>query len=500
MRHIKLTGLQSVAERLAQEALGAREAARGAATAPIGPVSVLNQDGTRTVMGLGNDDGTTMATHVGDVTPPGVPTGITASAQGLLVTISWDGSLQGGIPGDFMWVNLMVDGVVVGHLTHAGSQTVRVREGERTITASSEDDACLPDGRAFHNRSSPCAPITVTAAALPTKEDTRQVAMLVSLTPSGTAAKEATSQGVMPAMEVGLVARCNFSDSNTAPYPTLSIDGGEPQAIMTNGAPFAYWVAGATLTLLWDGSDWQNCSAPVYGATATIGNPAATNVTIDSDSVDFRTGGDHVGGTITRDGASFNDGSLQLGSWHVDGGDGTSLRYATIGTGNTASEFGGLYLTRGAGMGIDGRPDGSTAAMVLERGNDGQENVSMFGHNLAFYRRYGSGLSANLMSGAWTEILQNSAWYATRGFLVVVQIYNITLQQNYEWRTIGRISRVNLQAIVGMQGGYSISGMTVVSDGTHVGYLYVMSDGTVMARAGSFGHYSGQIAVPVGLG
>lgn len=499
MRHIKLTGLQSVAERLAQEALGAREAARGAATAPIGPVSVLNQDGTRTVMGLGNDDGTTMATHVGDVTPPGVPTGITASAQGLLVTISWDGSLQGGIPGDFMWVNLMVDGVVVGHLTHAGSQTVRVREGERAITASSEDDACLPDGRARHNRSSPCAPITVTAAALPTKEDTRQVAMLVSLTPSGTAAKEATSQGVMPAMEVGLVAHCGFSDSNTAPYPTLSIDGGEPQAIMTNGAPFAYWVAGATLTLLWDGSDWQNCSAPVYGATATIGNPAAANVTIDSDSVDFRTGGDHVGGTITRDGASFNDGSLQIGAYHYEDA-GATLRYATVGTGNGPNEFGGLYLTRGAGIGTDVHPSPDVASIMLERGNDGQETVSMFGYNLAFYRGYGSGLSANLMSGEWTELLQNGAWYSIRGFLVVVQIYNITLQPGYEWRTIGQISRVNFQVLTEMQMGRSISGMTIVSDGTHVGYLYVMSDGTVMARAASSGHYSGQIAVPVGLG
>lgn len=383
MRHTKLTGLQSVAERMAQAATAAREASRGEATTALGPVSVLNQDGTRTVMGLGNDDGTTMATHVGDVTPPGVPTGVTASAQGLLVTISWDGSLQGGIPGDFMWVNLMVDGVVVGHLTHAGSQTVRVREGERAITASSEDDACLPDGRASHNRSSPCAPITVTAAALPTKEDTRQVAMLVSLTPSGTAAKEAASQGGMPAMEVGLVAHCNFSDANVMPYPTLSIDGGEPQAIMTNGAPFAYWVAGTTLTLLWDGSDWQNCSAPVYGATATIGNPAAANVTIDSDSVDFRTGGDHVGGTITRDGASFNDGSLQIGAYHYEDPSGT-LRYATVGTGNTANEFGGLYLTRGAGIGTDVHPSPDVASIMLERGNDGTETVKFYGRRFTF--------------------------------------------------------------------------------------------------------------------
>lgn len=498
MRHTKLTGLQSVAERLAQEALGAREGARGAATAPIGPVSVLNQDGTRTVMGLGNDDGTTMATHVGDVTPPGVPTGITASAQGLLVTISWDGSLQGGIPGDFMWVNLMVDGVVVGHLTHAGSQTVRVREGERTITASSEDDACLPDGRASHNRSSPCAPITVTAAALPTKEDTRQVAMLVSLTPSGTAAKEATSQGVMPAMEVGLVAHCNFSDSNTAPYPTLSIDGGEPQAIMTNGAPFAYWVAGATLTLLWDGSDWQNCSAPVYGATATIGNPAAANVAIDSDSVDFRTGGDHVGGTITRDGASFNDGSLQLGSWHLDGGDGTTLRYATIGTGNTANEFGGLYLTRGAGLGIDRRPNGSVASVLFERGNDGLESVNMYGHGLSFYRQYGSGVSRNLMSAAWESVVAGAVWYALRGFCAVVQVLNMTLQPDYAWRELGKIDRVTFELISTLPDGRAFAGMGSITDGAHIGYLYVMTDGRIMARAASGGDYSGQISVPVG--
>lgn len=384
MRHTKLSGLQSVAERLASAASSAGRGVVESATSASGPVSVLNADGTRTIMGLSNRAGQTVATHVGDSTPPGIPTGITASAQGLLVTISWDGSLTGGIPGDFQWVNLMVDGVIVGHLSHAGSQTVRVREGERVITASSEDDACTPDGRARHNVSNPSTPITVTAAALPTAEDTKPTVTLRCSTASGTAAKAATSDGGMPELTTGLVAYLTCTQANTAANPTLAIDGGQARAIMTNGAPYAYWVAGSVLTLLWDGSAWQNCSAPVYGATATIGNPSGTNVSIDSDSVDFRTGGDHVGGSITRDGATFNDGSLQLGAYHYSDEDGTLIRYATVGTGNLPSEFGGLYLTRGAGIGTDVHPSKSTASIMLERGNDGREAVRMYGEVFTF--------------------------------------------------------------------------------------------------------------------
>jgi len=57
---------------------------------------------------------------------------------------------------------------------------------------------------------------------------------------------------------------------------------------MLNGAAYAYWMAGATVAFVYDGTSWQVCNTPLYGSTATIGNPAGGNVFIDSDSVDIR--------------------------------------------------------------------------------------------------------------------------------------------------------------------------------------------------------------------
>ena len=498
MRHGKLTGLMSTAELMARVAADARSAAYGARTRQSGTISVRNSDGTRTLMGPLVGGGASMATHVGDTVAPGRPTGLTASAQGLLVTTSWPGTLEGGVPGDYLQTNVLVDGVAVGHLTKAGSVTVRVSEGDHVVTATAEDDACADDGRAMHNVSEPCAGVPVSAAPIQMPESQVPIAHLTCDTVGGEPTKAAHSVGTMPPVTQGMVAYLTLANGNTAASPVLSIDGGDAHPIMTNGTPYAYAVPSITMTLLWDGSVWQSCSTPVYGPTAIIGDPAGANVTIDSDSVDFRTSGTSVGGTVTRDGASFNDGSLQLGSWHVDGGDGTSLRYATIGTGNTATEFGGLYLTRGAGLGIDRRPGGSVAAVLLERGNGGHESVSMYGHDLSFYRQYGSGVSRNLMSSPWQEAVAGAAWYALRGFCAIVQVQNMTLQSGYAWRELGRIDRVTFEPLSTLSGGNAFAGMGLITDGAHIGYLYVMTDGRIMARAASGGDYSGQISVPVG--
>ena len=498
MRHGKLTGLMSPAELMARVAADARDVAHGMRTRQSGSISVYNSDGTRTVMGPLVGGGASMATHVGDTVAPGRPTGLTASAQGLLVTASWPGTLEGGVPGDYLQTNILVDGVVVGHLTKAGSVTVRVSEGDHVVTATAEDDACADDGRAMHNISEPCTGVPVTATPIKMPESQVPIAHLTCDTVGGEPTKAAHSVGTMPPVTQGMVAYLTLANGNTAASPVLSIDGGDAHPIMTNGTPYAYTIPSTTMTLLWDGSVWQSCSTPVYGTTATIGDPAGANVTIDSDSVDFRTSGTSVGGTVTRDGASFNDGSLQLGSWHVDGGDGTSLRYATIGTGNTANEFGGLYLTRGAGLGIDMRPNGSVASMLLERGNDGFESVNMYGHGLSFYRQYGSGVSRNLMSAAWESVVAGAVWYALRGFCAVVQVLNMTLQSGYAWRELGKIDRVTFERLSTLPDGRAFSGMGPVTDGAHIGYLYVMTDGRIMARAASGGDYSGQISVPVG--
>ena len=161
MIHQKIA--QTAEERLANLAIGAMKMARSQATSPNGSASFTNADGTRTVLGAQNTTGSTMATHVGDTTPPGVPTGITAWSGDGSVHVAWDGTLTGGIPGDFHCVNLLVDGTRVAQLAKAGSTTyLDVTVGTTvSVTATSEDDACDLDGTAAHNVSPPCSGISV---------------------------------------------------------------------------------------------------------------------------------------------------------------------------------------------------------------------------------------------------------------------------------------------------------------------------------------------------
>lgn len=163
MIHRKLTGLMSDDEVLSRTASRAMETAESAKTSPSGSISVTNSDGTRTVLGAVNSSGSTMATHVGDTTPPGVPTGITAWSGDGTVHVAWDGTLTGGIPADFDHVTLLVDGAEFAQLTSAGSATCRaVTVGSTvSVTATAEDDVCAIDGTAAHNVSAACAAVSV---------------------------------------------------------------------------------------------------------------------------------------------------------------------------------------------------------------------------------------------------------------------------------------------------------------------------------------------------
>lgn len=169
MKHGKLIGLQTSAERLARVAVAAYDAATAPQTAPSGSISLDNADGTRTIIGPqagsgeGAPSGQAIATHVGDTTPPPVPTGITAWSGDGSLHVMWDGTLSGGIPADFDHISILVDGREVAQLSSAGSVTVGGVEAGATVsvTATAEDDACLADGTPAHNVSAPCAAIVV---------------------------------------------------------------------------------------------------------------------------------------------------------------------------------------------------------------------------------------------------------------------------------------------------------------------------------------------------
>jgi hypothetical protein len=159
----------STAEAIAATAAAALSQATSQQTSPTGSTVTHNADGTKTISGsvLGTDStgaSVTTATHVGDTTPPGIPTGITAWSGDGAVHVAWDGMLTGGIPADFCQVNLLVDGVAFAALNSAGSATYNGASAGTTVnvTATSEDDACAIDGTAAHNVSAACSAISVT--------------------------------------------------------------------------------------------------------------------------------------------------------------------------------------------------------------------------------------------------------------------------------------------------------------------------------------------------
>ena len=170
MKHGKLIGLQTSAERLARVAVAAYDAATAPQTAPSGSISLDNADGTRTIIGpqAGSGDGApsgqAIATHVGDVTPPPVPTGIRAWSGDGSLHVMWDGTLSGDVPADFDHISILVDGEEAAQLSSAGSVTVGGVEAGATVsvTATAEDDACLADGTPAHNVSAPSAAVKVT--------------------------------------------------------------------------------------------------------------------------------------------------------------------------------------------------------------------------------------------------------------------------------------------------------------------------------------------------
>lgn len=163
MRHVKLVGIMSPMEMMANVAASAAQSAREATTRQSGTISVPNADGTRSILGVQNGNGMSMATHVGDVTPPPVPTGIRAWSGDGSLHVMWDGTLSGDVPADFSHVTILVDGREVAQLSSAGSVTVGGVEAGATVsvTATAEDDACLADGTPAHNVSVPCASVAV---------------------------------------------------------------------------------------------------------------------------------------------------------------------------------------------------------------------------------------------------------------------------------------------------------------------------------------------------
>lgn len=123
---------------------------------------------------------------------------------------------------------------------------------------------------------------------------------------ASTSAKVATVQsGGSFALKEGATVSVTFTYGNTASSPTLNVAGTGARPIRTNGTPYAYWAAGASVLFVYDGTYWQVASTPVYASTTTVGNPAAKNVYIDGAGVSIRNG--------TTDYSTFEVDEIHLG-------------------------------------------------------------------------------------------------------------------------------------------------------------------------------------------
>lgn len=328
MIHTRLEGLVGDTERIARVAVAAYDLASLPSTAPSGTASYDNGDGTRTVIGP-QAGGRTIATHVGDLTPPGRPLGVAGASSAGVVYIAWGGELDGGIPDDFDHVSLYmsVEGTseLVGTLTEAGivSTVPMATTATVEVWATAEDDACLADGAQGHNVSaeSDRAAVTVAQAADPaaltdllgtvaTLSRTRML-MATCDTEAATAAKAATLASGSLELRAGASVTVVFSHANTASAPTLDVGGTGARPLRTNGSASAYWAEGQAVVLTYDGTYWQVCSTPVYASKVTVGNPGGSNVRIDSNSVDIRDGSD-VTASFQRDGVAFLGGKYAV--------------------------------------------------------------------------------------------------------------------------------------------------------------------------------------------
>lgn len=97
-------------------------------TVATGTVVADNADGTQTWIGSnGSDDTSGVIKWVGDLSAPGRPLGLSAACSMQCVVVSWDGTLENGVPSDFAYIEVFarregsVDDVVSwGRLSSAG--------------------------------------------------------------------------------------------------------------------------------------------------------------------------------------------------------------------------------------------------------------------------------------------------------------------------------------------------------------------------------------------
>ena len=173
-----------------------------------------------------------------------------------------------------------------------------------------------------------------------------------------------------------------FDCANTAANPTLNVNGTGAKAIYTQGVPYAYWQAGATVVFVYDGANWRVASEPVYANTVTVGNASGRNIYIDSDSVDIRSGTTELA-TFAADKIELGKNSVSSqinlckGAGYIIGSKGETGLNITIGTPGGPNDE-GLY---NGGMSLDMAKYGYIGA-TNNLDIHGDNSLNLYGGNI----------------------------------------------------------------------------------------------------------------------
>lgn len=174
-RHPKIhnTGISAIVESISEahrNAQAQRTSNTGSHFIPSGNVDENGKpDGTGSIIGSGANGGG-IAPWVNDTTPPGVPTGITVTSQASMILVTWDGTLQGGIPDDFDHISVEIDGVEAIKMSAKGtypSDDSYVPGSMHDVRARAYDNAHDVNGQPKPNVSgySPAVTVKIVGAA-----------------------------------------------------------------------------------------------------------------------------------------------------------------------------------------------------------------------------------------------------------------------------------------------------------------------------------------------
>ena len=174
-RHPKIhnTGISAIVESISEAHRNAqtqRTSNTGSHFIPSGNVDENGKpDGTGSIIGSGANGGG-IAPWVNDTTPPGVPTGVTVTSQASMILVTWDGTLQGGIPDDFDHISVEIDGVEAIKMSAKGtypSDDSYVPGSMHDVRARAYDNAHDVNGKPKPNVSgySPAITVKIVGAA-----------------------------------------------------------------------------------------------------------------------------------------------------------------------------------------------------------------------------------------------------------------------------------------------------------------------------------------------